>query len=817
MNTSREMLKMLKKLVQAPAGEPYSGPVLFSGKAAAVLFHEIFGHRIEGHRQKDESSSQTFTGKLGKQVFPDIISIIDDPTLFETNGIYMNGYYPVDDEGVQPQRNILIKNGILKNFLMSRSGVKGCSRSSGHGRGEIGKPTISRMGNTIVSVKNSVSTMELRNILKSQCRKRGLAYGYFFDEITGGFTRLSRGNAQSFKVIPVVVYRVFTNEQPDELVNGVDIIGTPLAAVSSLHVGGDTVGVFNGYCGAESGYVPVSAVSPPLLFNEFEIERKRKVFETSPQLPFSYTGRSNIAQALAEQCSAVKNEVQIGDSGKAFYVAAYLQQLSTDEINAEYGSVISIGQGQRAGLSMNVLLGTPQLSSANFIGRDIRYRGGRGTIPFSADADISAKYAWRLADAAYKKAAETLTQKKEYIRQNSDLELFDDFTEDSLVSWEETNESEFRSLNNLYGEQISRLSDLARRYPSLEIVTLSMKKSRWDTLIVDTANSKLVFRPHSLMFLVTAEGRRSDGQVITFRQQRIIKQTSQNIYEQLKPELTNNLALLAELISADVMPDYTGPLIIQASAAATIFNQILTPLIQGSALPLSSKRGQGRNMYQVYKGRRILPSWCNVTDRPDLISWQGQPLASHMKYDLQGVKTKPVLLVTNGILSNALYTRRAGKFQNYSTGHSRNGGSIPMPSTLVFSASRGDEYQALKTSLLERCREEGLSFGLIITHVQHVRGNAAILAALKIQVDSGKEEIVYGGQLKNLSVRTLRDIIAVSKHSSVAEIFNWQQPARVVSIVMPDILIEEADISFRRGKRQAARLGSSPLQRSTED
>ncbi|SPE36148.1 hypothetical protein SBA3_2360009 [Candidatus Sulfopaludibacter sp. SbA3] len=90
---------------------------------------------------------------------------------------------------------------------------------------------------------------------------------------------------QAFKVIPVIVYRIYPDGRPDELVRGTDIVGTPLASFSKIIATGDKPEVFNGYCGAESGSVPVSAVSPAILVSEIEIEKKAKGNDRPPLLP----------------------------------------------------------------------------------------------------------------------------------------------------------------------------------------------------------------------------------------------------------------------------------------------------------------------------------------------------------------------------------------------------------------------------------------------------------------------------------------------------------------------------------------------------
>jgi TldD protein len=272
-------------LLKAPEAEPFVGPAIFSGRAAGVFFHEIFGHRVEGHRQKDESEGQTFTKSVNTKVLPDFLSVVFDPTRRKVGGVDLNGWYDYDDEGVKARPVTAVQNGVLKTFLMSRSPIKGVDHSNGHGRRQPGLEVVSRQSNLIVESSNAVSDAKLRQMLLDEVKKQNKPYGLYFRDITGGFTTTQRAGLQAFKVIPVIVYRVYADGRPDELVRGADIVGTPLASFSKILATSDKPEVFNGYCGAESGSVPVSAVSPAILVSEIEIEKKAKGNDRPPLLP----------------------------------------------------------------------------------------------------------------------------------------------------------------------------------------------------------------------------------------------------------------------------------------------------------------------------------------------------------------------------------------------------------------------------------------------------------------------------------------------------------------------------------------------------
>ena len=268
------MAKNLEALRVAPVTEPYNGPAILSGRASAVFFHEVLGHRLEGQRQKGDEEGQTFTKLLNKPILPTFLSVADDPTIKDFDGIALSGHYVYDDEGQKARRVELIKDGVLETFLMSRLPIASFGASNGHGRAEAGHMPTGRQGNLIVTSSKTVSDAELREMLKAEAKKQGKAYGLFFEDISSGFAVTNRRSPQAFSVVPLVVYRVFVDGRPDELVRGVSIVGTPQAALNRIVATGNKQDVFNGICGAESGSIPVSAVAPAMLVSEIETQRQ---------------------------------------------------------------------------------------------------------------------------------------------------------------------------------------------------------------------------------------------------------------------------------------------------------------------------------------------------------------------------------------------------------------------------------------------------------------------------------------------------------------------------------------------------------------
>lgn len=276
----------LEALREAPVLDPYTGPAILLPEASGVLFHEAIGHRLEGERQLDDEGGRTFQGRTDEQVIPTFLSVLDDPTKDAWERTQLNGHYRYDQEGVAAQRVELIKDGILRNFLKSRTPIEDSTESNGHGRAQgVNKP-MARMGNLIVSAdsKRSFPYEELKEKLLAEVKRQDKPFGLIIRDISGGSTNTSGYGYQAFKGGARMVYKVDPDTGEETLVRGVELVGTPLTAINKIVAASKETDVFNGYCGAESGYVPVSAIAPSLLTTEVELQRTQQSKERPPLL-----------------------------------------------------------------------------------------------------------------------------------------------------------------------------------------------------------------------------------------------------------------------------------------------------------------------------------------------------------------------------------------------------------------------------------------------------------------------------------------------------------------------------------------------------
>jgi predicted Zn-dependent protease len=282
---TQELIDDLLALRIADPADPYSGPAILVNAASGVFFHEALGHRLEGHRLRNEREGHTFKGKVDQKIIPDFLSVFDDPTMKSFNGIPLYGHYEYDQEMVKAQRVELVENGVLKNFLMSRLPAKGFPNSNGHGRADPYSQPVSRMGNLFVTTNDPKSYGELIDMLIEECIAQEKEYGLIFDVLSSGETNTSGYGVQSLRCRPVLVKKIYVDDRRTELIRGVELIGTPLNILENVIAAGDDPDVFNGSCGAESGSVAVSSIAPSVLISKLEIQKSNQKSRRSPILP----------------------------------------------------------------------------------------------------------------------------------------------------------------------------------------------------------------------------------------------------------------------------------------------------------------------------------------------------------------------------------------------------------------------------------------------------------------------------------------------------------------------------------------------------
>ncbi|MBI4700481.1 MAG: hypothetical protein HY744_04820 [Deltaproteobacteria bacterium] len=286
----RERAELMRALGRAPYLPAFSGPVLLGPGPAGLFFHEVVGHRLEGSRLLSPDEGATFAALRGKAVAPAFVDIVDDPTRTRFRGASLIGSFAYDDEGRRARRARLVEGGVLRSFLTTGGSLPGQSELNGHARNAGYERPISRMGNLFVSSRKPLGQKELWQRFLAEIRRRRAPFGIFVAETMGGETETRSYDFQAFKGEIMRAERVLPSGER-ELVRGVDFVGTPLSALESLVALGDDLSVDNAYCGAESGYIPVSTVAPSALLATLELQSKDRQRYSPFALPPPPIGR----------------------------------------------------------------------------------------------------------------------------------------------------------------------------------------------------------------------------------------------------------------------------------------------------------------------------------------------------------------------------------------------------------------------------------------------------------------------------------------------------------------------------------------------
>jgi predicted Zn-dependent protease len=826
-----EMVNKLAKNVDtlrtAPVAEPYTGPAILRARAAAVYFHEIMGHRLEAHRLKDEGEGRTFAKKIGQRVLPDIISLVDDPTTDHIGTKKLAGTYKYDDEGVPAQKVQLVDHGVLKGFLMSRSPVDGFDKSNGHGRAHEGESVVARQGNLMVQPSQRVSYDRLRELLIEEIKKQNKPYGLIFDEISGGFTMTTVHLPQVFELKPLSVTRVYADGRPDELLRGVNLIGTPLASLETITAAADDDDTFNGMCGAESGYVPVAAVSPSLLVREIEVERQGKGQEKAPILPpppvqeVKSTG-DTVMTAMEDEL-ARSTGMQIPGNDKPFMVEYTTRDSDAFHLSASFGAVNNESCSHSRSLATEVLLGNYKVNSARgsfgFADNPIMrmfsvFSGSRlGGAPLTIDDDLFAlrRDIWKDTDDKYKSAIEHFAAKKAFLASNEQVDRPDDFSPaDPVVSIAPL--GKFSIDQQKWTDTMRSASAIFKKYPNIQKSLIGIASGLENRWFLNSEGSKNRCARPKTMMMVLATADRDDGSKIG---DCAVVMTDTPDQLPAPPDVQTLTVSLADRVdqlraAKAAEEDYDGPVLMEGEAAAQFLSDTLVPQLGNSG----DERGfsSSKNQWREKLNTKVLPSFVSIIDDPMVKEIGGVPVYGQREIDDDGVRAQKLTLVDHGILKTFCLSRVPTRQLKQTNGHSL--GGVGVPTNVIFAVDGAVSKAALKERLIAEGKEQGLKYVYIFRRMNNalsalMSGNFTAIAgggdltamppleAYRVYTDDGHEELVRDLYFAHLTMRALRDIEAAADDL---------KPYTVVGMgvsntfAAPSILIKEIELQKRQGK-----------------
>lgn len=819
----------LHRLRRAKVLDPYSGPVLLEGRAAAVLFHEVLGHRLEGQRQRGDRESGTFSRRVGQRVMPSFLNITDDPTRGWLGPEALNGCYRHDDEGVAAAPVPLVERGVLRTFLLGRQPARGFVRSNGHGRAGVGNQPVGRQGNLIVSAEGALPAATARTRLLEEVRKSGRPYGLRVAEISGGFTSTGRGQVEGMKILPETVYRVYADGRPDELVRGVHVIGTPLTVLEHVVAAFDDPAVFNGQCGAESGWVPVAAVSPSLLVQQMEMARAPVEGHRAPLLPPppAVPGLRGELAALGAELERAQG-LRLDRAGPPYFLALRADLEDSLSLSAELGSMLREGHSRARQLAPLLRVGDMRLDSGGY------QTDGEPTWhePLGEDALAERWDAWQALDRAYKGAVEGLSRHQAQAAEEADPEPVDDFSPAPKVVSDRpvVVEGVPEATRALWRARLQRVSAAGRELPAalpagvvLESAACGLDAVARQRTLVNSEGTRVISGSRLAGLWLAASARAPDGMPV-----RLMRRFFARSVDELPREaalLDAARALTAETLAvagAPLLQNYDGPVLFESDAAAQMVQALLGRFVADSRPPRQA-RGRAEGPLSRRLGRRVTAPALDLVDDPLLEALGGAPLLGGYAIDDEGVRAERVPLVQRGVLVGLLSSRRPTRDVRRSNGHGRSFAlqRFPeaAPSNLIASVAAPLDGAALRQRLLQEAAAAQVAEPLIIRRVGVSGGKGTppqvwVLSAVVLGKD-GKERPVRGGELSYVAPRLLRGLVAASQRRTVYtalldEDGDEEASGVPVTVVAPDLLLRDIEVQGLRGPFPRPRLLPPP-------
>ena len=772
---ARDLANRVMALSKAPVADAYAGPAILSGKAAAVLFHEVLGHRLEATRS--EFINNNLAGFQDKQMTSSSIQLYMDPTLKTYKGRDLDGFYLYDDEGVKAQRVQCIENGCLKQYLTSRTPAGEFNTSNGHARAEAGKNPSPRQSNLIVETTEPYSEAELRGMLIAELKRQGKEYGYFFRNVNGGFTnRGSFRNTNLFNVNPTEVYKVFADGRKDQLVRGVTLIGTPLTVFTNIKAAGGESQVFSGYCGSVSGKVPVSGTSPYIYVSLIETQGKKEFNNTKSDIISSPKDERPASAVTDGQLSDVIFSA-MEDEMKHVYKELSEKQ-KTEPLLIDY--VLCHSRYSQAVASAGACTGITNYGTANRVMADVILGDSMITSKIEID-NRQPTYIHHEMDYASIRKALRKESIKAYTSAVENLDNKKNKLNDSPKPEKEISVPEFRKLppvvwigRSAVNENTSidtmkhlaeRLSKVFLDYPELMNHKVYIRQRRFDHYRLTSEGQKIMIPESQLTIFADADIKTNNGLCITKEYRRHVSRIEDLPSER---DIADELRQFAESIikesKAKVVKDlYIGPVLYEGEAAAEI-------IADNAIFYAHSYSYPERDMYDkkyLYLDKKIFPKQLDVYQLGEDSIYNGVNLMGYNPVDANGQKPMTLKFIEKGILKNMLSKRAPSVGSNLYTGNewfNTVGVSILPKFSAGILHIKSDEaikYSKLRKLLLKSAKDQGFEYAYIVRD-----SRTAPQELVRVNTKTGEEELILW-EFEKPSRQEIKRAYGVSKEEII--------------------------------------------------
>ena len=580
----------------------------------------------------------------------------------------------------------------------------------------------------------------------------------------------------------------------------------------------------------------------------------------APQAPVPETESDQTLRAMHDEMERSRTRLQLPGVDKPFYIEYRLLDIDVRSVTSSFGALIASNDTRNRFMSIDVRVGDYHLDSSNFVSEDgfQGFLGTTGEVGIDRDYNSLRQDLWLSTDQAYKQAVTQMSLKQSFLRSLTKPPEIDDFSQTTpIVKIDPRIETDWTTRN--WEEESRQASAALLKFPQLNATRVNYYLVYFTYYLMNTEGTTIRTSRHLAAIEAALDTTASDGMPLhNFYAVYVSKPGELPDPATVGQSLAQASTQLMTLRQSPIVSDFTGPVLFQGAASGALLAQALAPSLSGARPPLSTmpafdemmQRMGGRSEWSGRVGSRVLPATMSLIDDPTLKEFNGAALLGNYDIDDEGVKAQRVVIVENGTLKNLLMSRRPGPEFQASNGHARSAllsDTRPLSSNLMLQATGGLNSADLKKKFLDACHDDGHEWCLEIKSMDNpalssirqedfsdfigaVAGGVASgeripLVMYRVYVADGREEMVRGGHIEGLQLRSLRNIPAYGDDENVFPYmqnptggfagtalgaFGSAQGGIPSTIVAPSLLLDEVEVRGFHGEPRRLPLVDAP-------
>jgi TldD protein len=580
----------------------------------------------------------------------------------------------------------------------------------------------------------------------------------------------------------------------------------------------------------------------------------------APQAPIPETESDQTLRAMHDEMERSRTRLQLPGVDKPFYIEYRLLDIDVRSVTSSFGALIASNDTRNRFMSIDVRVGDYHLDSSNFVSEDgfQGFLGTTGEVGIDRDYNSLRQDLWLSTDQAYKQAVTQMSLKQSFLRSLTKPPEIDDFSQTTpIVKIDPRIETDWTTRN--WEEESRQASAALLKFPQLNATRVNYYLVYFTYYLMNTEGTTIRTSRHLAAIEAALDTTAGDGMPLhNFYAVYVSKPGELPDPATVGQSLAQASTQLMTLRQSPIVSDFTGPVLFQGAASGALLAQALAPSLSGARPPLSTmpafdemmQRMGGRSEWSGRVGSRVLPATMSLIDDPTLKEFNGAALLGNYDIDDEGVKAQRVAIVENGTLKNLLMSRRPGPEFQASNGHARSAllsDTRPLSSSLMLQATGGLNSVDLKKKFLDACHDDGHEWCLEIKSMDNpalssirqedfsdfigaVAGGVASgeripLVMYRVYVADGREEMVRGGHIEGLQLRSLRNIPAYGDDENVFPYmqnptggfagtalgaFGSAQGGIPSTIVAPSLLLDEVEVRGFHGEPRRLPLVDAP-------